>query len=136
MRPKQDREKITLRAAIDAMQAKAEAKTASLQELGVFILYADNSGDAWLLEITDSDCIRIAADGVRVEVPLEETDETIVVDWSHRYTFKNKQLSITSYADRAVSILEKAPSQQIFAAERRILRRYSPELLEQVHISK
>lgn len=129
-------EKVTLKGAIEVVQSFATKKKETLQELGVFLFYADKVGDAWLLEITDSDCIQIASRGKLLEVPLEENDETIVVDWSHNFAFKNKQLQITAYKGKEQRILENAPSQQLFAAEKRILRRFSAEMLDQVHISK
>ncbi len=132
----QQKEKVTLRAAIEDVQALAVQKKEAMRELGVFLFYADRDGDAWLFEITDSDCIQIASGGKILEVPLEENDDTIIVDWSHTFRFENKQLQITSYSDKERRILESAPTQQLFAAEKRILRKFSPELLEQVHISK
>ncbi len=132
----QQKEKVTLSAAIEDVQALAVQKKQTIRELGVFLFYTDVDGDAWLFEITDSDCIQIASGGKILEVPLEESDETIIVDWSHNFKFENKQLQITSYSDNEVKILKSAPTQQLYAAEKRILRKFSPELLEQVHISK
>lgn len=132
----QKKEKVTLRGAIDAVQELAVERKAILRELGVFLLYSDDNGDAWLLEITDSDCIQIASSGKKLKVPIEENDVTIIVDWSHTFAFENKQLHISAYSDREKKILISAPTQQLFAAEKRILRKYSKELLEQVHINK
>jgi hypothetical protein len=132
----QKNEKVTLKGAIEAVQTFAADKKETLQELGVFLFYADKVGDAWLLEITDSDCIQIASGGEILEVPLEENNDTIIVDWSHSFAFKHKQLRIISHKGKEQRILENAPSLQLFAAVKRILRRFSAELLDQVHISK
>lgn len=132
----QEKGKITLKVAIEEVQALAVQKKETMRELGVFLFYADSDGDAWLLEITDSDCVQIASGGKILEVSLEENDETIIVDWSHNFIFENKQLQITAYSDKTKIILESAPAQQLFAAEKRILRKFSSEMLEQVHISK
>ncbi len=132
----QNKENVTLGGAIEEVQAIAMDKKETLKGIGVFLFFSDNNGDAWLLEITDSDCIQIASGGEKLEVPLEENAETIVVDWSHTFAFVDKQLQITDYADQRKSILNNAPSQQLFAAEKRILRKYSSELLDQVHISQ
>jgi len=128
--------KVTLSGAIEIVQNSAVEKKEILHELGVFLLYADKAGDAWVLEITDSDCIQIASGGKVLEVPLEENDDTIVVEWSHNFTFKNKQLQITSYKGKEQRILENAPSQQLSASAKRILSRFSAEMLDQVHVSK
>jgi hypothetical protein len=126
--------KVTLGGMITQFQELARQKKEMVQQVGVFLLYSDCNGDAWVLEITDSDCIQIAAGGNGIEVPLEETEETITVDWSHTFSFKNKQLEIWSYREKNTEILEDAPSQQLFAARRKILKRLSPELLDQMHL--
>ncbi len=130
----QRQKKVTLGGAIANCQQVAQDKRIMVQQLGVFILYSDASGDAWVLEVTDSDCIQIASGGEPLKVPLEENDETIEVDWSHTFIIKNKQLNITAYRSKEVKILAKAPVQQISAVRRKILKKISPELLEQVHV--
>ncbi len=130
----QQQKKVTLGGAIASCQQVAQDKRIMVQQLGVFILYSDASGDAWVLEVTDSDCIQIASGGEPLQVPLEENDETIEVDWSHTFTIKNKQLQITAYRSKEVKVLAQAPVQQISAVRRKILKKISPELLEQVHV--
>lgn len=127
-------EKITLSSAIKKCQQVARQKMEMVQQLGVFILFADISGDAWVLEVTESDCIQVAAEGEPLEVALEENDETIEVDWSHTFAIKNKQLQLTAYRDQATTVLERAPVQRIFAVRKKILKKVSPELLEKVHL--
>jgi hypothetical protein len=126
--------KVTLGEVIKRLQDFAGEKIEKIQQIGVFLLFSDKNGDAWVLEVTDSDCIQIADSGKAVEVPLEETEETIIVDWSHTFSFKNKNLQITSYKDKETEVLENAPSQQLFAARKKVLKKLSPELLEQVHL--
>ncbi|MEE4241445.1 MAG: SEC-C metal-binding domain-containing protein [Desulfopila sp.] len=127
-------EKVTLTGAIQRFQKMAAENLEMMQQVGVFLLYCDKMGDAWVLEITDSDCVQIASSGKPLEVPLEENDETIVVDWSHSFLFHNRQLQITSYRDKSKEILHGAPVQQLFAARRKILKRLPPELLQKVHL--
>ena len=126
----------TLGEVISFIQQRAGEKKEMVQQIGVFLLYADNNGDAWVLEVTDSDCIQIAAQGVPLDVPLEEDEQTIVIDWSHQFSFKDKKLQIISYEDKKTEILADAPSQQLFALRRKILKKISPELLDQVHLEK
>lgn len=131
-----EKEKVTLGGAISHFQELAAEKKQVIQHIGVFLLYSDEHGDAWVLELTDSDCIQIASSGNPLEVPLEEDEKTIVVDWSHSFTFKNKALQIKSYQDKKIEVLQNAPSQKLFALRRKILKKISPELLEQVHLDK
>ena len=132
--PAEQQKKVTLGGAIASCQQVAEEKRVMVQQLGVFILYSDASGDAWVLEVTDSDCIQISSGGEPLQVPLEENDETIEVNWSHTFIIKNKQLQITAYRSKEVKVLAKAPVQQISAVRKKILKKISPELLEQVHV--
>lgn len=126
--------KITLGGAIEDFQSYAKNRQEELRQLGVFLLYSDKNGDAWVLEVTDSDCIQVASEGQTVEVPLEENDETIVMDWSHSFSFKNKQLLIRGHRNKETAILENAPSQKLFAAARKIMKRISPEFIQEVHV--
>ncbi len=130
----QEQTRVTLGGAIAVCQEEARKKKVVVRQLGVFILYCDSLGDAWVLEVTDSDCIQIASEGKPLDVPLEENEETIMVDWSHTFAIKNKRLQISSYRDKQISILENAPVQQIFTKRRKILKKISPQLLQQVHI--
>jgi hypothetical protein len=47
---------------------------------------------------------------------------------------QDRKLFLTDYADKTEMELAGAPTQQISAAMRRIMKRYSPELLSQVHV--
>lgn len=126
--------KISLLAAIEKVQSLAVEKKASFQELGVFLLYTDHEGDAWLLEITESDAVQIAKDGEPLAAPIDENPETIEINFSHTFAIRERQLYLTSYADKAETLLDKAPTQQIHAAIRRLRKRYPKEMLERMHV--
>jgi hypothetical protein len=128
--------KVTLGKTISDFQELAAQKKQAIQQIGVFLLYADATGDAWVLELTDSDCIQIASSGTPLENSLEEDDQTIVVDWTHTFSFKNKALQVKSYKDKTTTVLKNAPSQKLYAIRRKILKKISPELLDQVHLDK
>lgn len=134
--PDKKRERTTLGEVISYIQQQAAEKKEVVQQIGVFLLYADANGDAWVLELTDSDCIQVAAEGKPLDVPLEEDEQTIVIDWSHRFTFKNKALQVTSYKGKETETLAAAPSQQLFAIRRKILKKLSPDQIDQVHLDK
>ncbi len=113
-------------------QAIQRKKTSS--ELGVFFFYSTEEGDAWVLEMTDCDCIQVARDGVALEPPIDENSETIEVNWSHMFGFRNKQLELTAYSDKSVQVMTDAPSKEISAAIRRIRKKFSKDQLSQVHL--
>jgi hypothetical protein len=126
--------KVTLKDAIDLAGSAAMKRMPSFRELGVFLLFSTSAGDAWLLEITESDCVQLARNGQRIDVPIDETPETIVVDWTHTFAMNERKLEVTSYEGKLVTILSDAPAGAIHGAIRRIRRKHSPELLDRVHL--
>ena len=128
------RMKISLMAEIEKIQRAAMEGKQRLHELGVFIFFSMANGDAWLLEISDSDAVQVARAGQALEVPVDENPEIIEINWSHTFAIRDRKFFLTSYSDSSESELMGAPTQQINAAVRRILKRYSPELLDQVHV--
>ena len=52
--------KISLMSDIEKIQRGAQQREEIVRELGVFILWSNREGDAWLLEISDSDAVLIS----------------------------------------------------------------------------
>ena len=128
--------KISLMAEIEKIQRAAADKKERLRELGVFIFFSLKNGDAWVLEVSDSDAVQVSEGGQALDPPVDENPETIEIDWSHIFALKDRKLFLTGYADKMETELVGAPTQQISAALRRIMKRYSPEMLSQVHVQK
>jgi hypothetical protein len=126
--------KVTLKDAVDLAGSAAMEGIPSFRELGVFLLFSTPAGDAWLLEITESDCVQLARNGQRIDVPIDETPETIVVDWTHTFAMHGRKFAVTSYEEKLVTILPDAPAGAIHGAIRRIRKKHSPELLDRVHL--
>lgn len=126
--------KLTLTDGVKEIQADAVNKKPVCRELGVFFFYSTARGDAWVLEVTDCDCVQVARDGAALEVPIEEDSETIEINWSHIFAVHNKQLQITAYADKSVEILADAPTRELSAAMRRIRKKFSSDQLKKVHL--
>lgn len=126
--------KITLMSGVSDIQKDAVAKKQVCRELGVFFFYSTKKGDAWLLEMTQCDCVQVAKDGRSLEVPIDENPDTIEINWSHTYQLINKQLHITAYSDKGVQLVDDAPGRELNGAMRRIRKKFSPEQLEKVHL--
>ncbi len=124
----------SLRAEVEKLQAAAEKKEKIFFESGVFILFADEHGDGWLLEVVESDAIQVARAGDPIDIDLVENTETIEVNWSHTYELRDRRLFLTAYTDSRCFELENAPCQQIRAGVRRIQQRYTPEVLSMIHV--
>lgn len=126
---------VTLRGEIEKTQQAAVDGREMVYEYGVFVFFTTKAGDAWLLEVSGSDALRLAAGGEKLAFELTENAETIEVNWSHTFKIMNKQFEIASYLNKKTEILEDYPTHAIAAAVKRIKRKFSPTLLDQVHVS-
>ncbi len=126
--------KISLLSEIKAIVAVAQEKKQKIKELGVFILLATANGDAWLLEITDSDAVQLAKDGEPLEVPIDEQSETIEINWSHTFDLSTKRFVLTAYSDKTETVQEGYPAKEINASIKRIKKRFTQEMLDKVHV--
>ena len=114
---------------------KGNKKQATKKELGVFFFYSTAEGDAWLLEMTQLDCVKIAEKGEKLPPSIDENPETIEINWSHTFKILNKRMEVTAYKDKSVTVLDDAPAKEISAAVRRIRKKLSPEELEKIHLA-
>jgi hypothetical protein len=128
------RMKVSLMGEIAKIQLAAAGFRTRVHELGVFIFFSMENGDAWVLEVTDSDAVQVAAAGEPHEPPVSEDRERIVVDWSHNFSLQDRKLFLTDYKDGAEREIPAAPTQRINAAMRRIMKQYPPELLNKIHL--
>ena len=126
--------KISLINELEAIVQVAVEKRQQIKELGVFILLATVEGDAWLLEITESDAVQLARAGEALEIPIDEKSETIEINWSHMYDLSNKEFELTAYSDKAKTVMVGYPAKEISAAIKRIKKKFPSEILNQVHV--
>ncbi len=125
---------VSLQWEVEAIQEAAKNKVKRIREMGVFILYSTQEGDAWLLEITDSDAVQLATGGTPVENLIEENPETIEIDWSHRFAVENRELVLKPYKVGEIITFNQEVTKQLSASMRRIRKKCSPELLNSVHL--
>ena len=126
--------KVSLLGEIARIQQDAVECKARVYQLGVFIFFSMENGDAWVLEATDSDAVQVAVQGRSRKPPVIEDQERIVVDWTHNFALQDKHLVMTGYSDGTEQEIIAAPTGRINAALRRITKQYSKELLNKVHI--
>jgi len=127
---------ISLQNAINTIQKAASQGAQKVHELGVFVLFSTTGGDGWLLEVSQSDALQVAAGKEILTVDFEENPETIEINWTHTFEIKDKQFVITAYKDKKVTTIEGYPTHPISAAIKRIKKRYSADLLESVHVDQ
>lgn len=127
--------KVSLLSEINAIMAVAQEKKQKIKELGVFILLATKGGDAWLLEITDSDAVQLMREGEALEIPIDEKSDTIEINWSHTFDLSAKEFELTAYSDKSKIVMEGYPVQEVNASIKRIKKRFPSEVLSQVHVT-
>jgi hypothetical protein len=129
-------EKITLTGEIEKLQDAAIAKKAMVSAMGVFIFVATEQGDGWLLEMTDTDALKVAEGGKKIDVVIKESAETIEVNWSHRFHIRKKQFFVTDYKDKSETELVDLPTHSIFAAIKRIRKKFPKDVLAAIHLDE
>jgi hypothetical protein len=125
---------ITLMSAVKKIQQEAINKSVVFHELGVFFFFSTAQGDAWLMEITECDCVQVAKGGKALDAPIDENSETIEINWSHTFTVGDNHIELTDYADKTVRLLENSPGRELNAAMKRIRNKFSEEQLKKVHL--
>ena len=65
--------------------------------IGQLILLSTDTGDAWLLDVTDHLAARLARDGDPEVIHLEETDTNFAIEWKGHYRIEGTAFV---YADR------------------------------------
>jgi hypothetical protein len=79
------------------IQNKAADHDQRLATIGQLILFSTDTGDAWLLDVTDHLATRLARDGDPDPVHLEETDTSFAIQWKGQYRIEGAAFV---YADR------------------------------------
>lgn len=98
------------------IQDKAADHDGRMVTIGQLILFSTETGDAWLLDVTDRLAIRLARDGDPEPIHLEETDTSFAIEWKGRYRIEGPAFV---YADRdtgRVTTILGYPTQKIAQA--------------------
>ena len=98
------------------IQDKAADHDGRIVTLGQLILFSTDTGDAWLLDVTDQLAARLARNGDPEPIHLEETDTSFAIEWKGRYRIEGPAFV---YADRdtgRVTTVLGYPTQKIAQA--------------------
>ncbi len=85
---------------MEKVQKAAVERKNALYTLGVFVFFSTDTGDGWLLEISEMDALQVARDGVAIDVEIVENEETIEVNWSHKFSVRNKLFQVKDYKSK------------------------------------
>ena len=98
------------------IQEKAADHDGRMVVIGQLILFSTDTGDAWLLDVTDHLAARLARDGDPEPIHLEETDTTFAIEWKGQYRIEGAAFV---YADRdtgRITTILGYPTQKIAQA--------------------
>ena len=115
-RPVEDGKGFRLADEIGYIQDKAADHDGRIVTIGQLILFSTDTGDAWLLDVTDQLAIRLARDGDPEPIYLEETDSSFAIEWKGHYRIEGTAFI---YADRdtgRVTTIIGYPTQRIAQA--------------------
>ena len=79
------------------IQNKAAEHDGRVVRLGQLVLFSTDTGDAWLLDVTDQLAAPLARDGDPEPIHLEETDTSFAIGWKGHYRIEGTAFI---YADR------------------------------------
>ncbi len=125
----------TLSAEIAKLREKVKEKSAVMWTRRVFVFFSTDEGDAWVLEASGMDALRIAAAGRQIEVDVTQTDDAIEVTWSHQFTIR-KDFTVTDYADQSRMVFASYPAARIRALLTRARSSLPPEVLASIHLDE
>src|SRR6202795_2652755 len=98
------------------IQRRAADHDGRIVTIGQLILFSTDTGDAWLLDVTDQLAVRLARDGDPEPIHLEETDTSFAIEWKGHYRIEGPAFV---YADRdtgRVTAILGYPTQKIAQA--------------------
>ena len=67
------------------IQKKASEHDSRVVAIGQLVLFSTETGDAWLLDVTDQLAAPLARDGDPEPIHLEETDTSFAIGWKGQY---------------------------------------------------
>jgi hypothetical protein len=108
------------------LKRQAVKKKKSFKLLGAFIFFSTIEGDGWMLELTGKDALLVAEEGTEREITIEETDETLEINWTHSFAIDGQEFVTTSYKDNTVRRHKKCPAQIIRDTLQQIPSSYQP----------
>lgn len=98
------------------IQDKAADHDGRMVTIGQLILFSTDTGDAWLLDITDRLAARLARDGDPKPIHLEETDTSFAVEWKGQYRIEGAAFIYTDRDTGRVTTILGYPTQKIVQA--------------------
>jgi hypothetical protein len=81
--------------------------------IGQLVLFSTETGDAWLLDPADGLAARLARDGEREPIHIEETDTTFAIRWKGRYRIEGPTFVYSDNDGGRVTTMLGYPTDQL-----------------------
>ncbi|MGC9158921.1 MAG: hypothetical protein ACP5FH_08005 [Terracidiphilus sp.] len=98
------------------IQDKAADHIPRMVTIGQLILFSTETGDAWLLDVTDHLAARLARDGDPEPIHLEETDTSFAIGWKGQYRIEGHAFVYSDRETRRVTTILGYPTKKIAQA--------------------
>ncbi len=126
-RPPRERRQILSQSQINITQEanymieRAEAGDARIVTLGSLVFFATPTGDAWVLDPTDSLALCLACEGVRQSFNIIETASQFGIEWQANYKIEGEQFIVFEQSGQIRSIFGY-PIRELQRSIRRVSR--------------
>ena len=98
------------------IQNKAAEHALRMVTIGQFILFSTETGDAWLLDVTDHLAARLARDGDPEPIHLQETDTSFAIGWKGQYRIEGPAFIYSDRQTGRVTAILGYPTKKIAQA--------------------
>ena len=98
------------------IQNKAAEHDGRAVSLGQLVLFSTDTGDAWLLDISDQLAAPLARDGDPEPIHLEETDTSFAIGWKGYYRIEGPAFIYTDRDSGRIRTILGYPTQKIAQA--------------------
>ncbi len=116
-----DGKRLRLADEIRRIQDKAAERDKRMVTIGPLVLFSTETGDAWLLDVTDHLAARLACDGAPEPVHLEETGASFAIGWKGQYRIDGHAFVYSDSKTRRVTTILGYPTNKIAQAADRII---------------
>jgi hypothetical protein len=95
------------------IQSRAAEHDSRIVTIGQLLLFSAESGDAWLLDVTDQLATPIACDGDPLSFRIEESDTNFSVNWMGSYRIDDEAFTYREKNSGKVRSIIGYPTRQI-----------------------
>jgi len=95
------------------IQDKAAEHDLRMVTIGQLILFSTETGDAWLLDVTDKLAARLARDGDPEPIHMEEKDTSFAIGWKGHYHIEGTAFIYSDSDTGRVSTIIGYPTKKI-----------------------